>query len=69
MSVGWLVRSVVCSLMFSFVSSHPATGYNGRWSAGGSLVGGRHSRQAVLRASGGGSALRALFVVVNVAVL
>ena len=48
--VGWLV----CL----FVSSHPGTGCNGRWAAGGTAAGGRHC------APGGDGALWALFLVV-----
>ena len=35
MFVDWLVGSLVCLLVRSFVSSHPATGCNGRRAPGG----------------------------------
>jgi len=38
--VGWFVRLLMCSLVYSFVRLHPATGCDGRCAAGGSAAGG-----------------------------
>ena len=58
--VCWFVGSFVCSLVCSFVSSHTATACNGRRAESGSTCG----IWVAWRASGGGGALRALFLVI-----
>jgi len=59
------VCSLVCLLVCSFFSSHPATGYNGSCAAGGTATG---ERRAALRAPGGGGTLLALFNNINIGI-